>query len=100
MDNNRNNDNKQNNYTQQQLKEIWIHRVILFIMFYLTLSLSAMKALLQYYPVFGQVVCIALAGLMSYFMSFIVYRWKNESGWWVYGIVFFIILLMLSRYQF
>ena len=84
-------------YTPEQKKEIRLHWAILFLMFYLTMSLAAMKPLIEYYPVFGQIVCVILSGVMSYFMSFIVYRWKSEKGWWVYGIVFFVILLMLAR---
>ncbi|MBQ1341441.1 MAG: hypothetical protein IIY33_03045 [Erysipelotrichaceae bacterium] len=86
-------------YTAEQKKEIRIHWAILFVMFYLTMSLSAMKALIDYNAIYGHVTCFVLSGVMSYFMSFMVYRWKTEKGWGIYAIVMFIILLMLARYQ-
>ena len=100
-DNNNRNENESDEirYSPEQKKEIRIHWAILFIVFYLVLSLSAMKALISYYPLVGHLVCIFLSGLMGYYMSFVVYRWKTEKGWWVYGIVIFIILLMLARYE-
>ena len=85
-------------YSKEDLKQIWMHRVCLFVMIFLALITTAMKALLAYNMVYGILVSLFLSGMLAYFMSYPVYRWVKESGWWIYGIIFFVILLMLARY--
>lgn len=91
--------NIKNNKSKKEMKIIIIHRVVLFIVFYLVFSLSAMKSLIVLYPLVGHSMSILLSGLISYFMSFTLYEYGKQKGIWVYGVVFAVILLMLLRYS-
>ena len=95
--NNENRNEPRGQYTESEKKEIRLHMAILFIVMFLVLSLSAMKSLIEYSRIMGYRSCVFLSGILAYFTAPMVYRWKKEKGWWIYGIVIFIILLMMSR---
>ena len=84
-------------YTESEKKEIRMHMAILFIIMFLVLSLSAMKALIEYSAIMGYRSCIFIAGILAYYTAPMVCRWKTEKGWWIYGIIIFVILLMMAR---
>lgn len=86
-------------YTKEEMKSIYLHRIMLFFGAFLIFSQSAMVSLIAMYPLPGYLVCIFLSGLISYFMSFTLFEYSRTKGPWVYGIVIFVALLMLMRYS-
>ena len=96
--NQQNNDHHSPQYTKEEMKNIYLHRAVLFCAAFLVFSQSAMTTIITLYPLVGYFVCIFLSGLISYFMSFTLYEYGKTKGPWVYGIVIVVALLMLMRY--
>ena len=86
-------------YSKEEMKKIWIHRIILFIIFLFVFASSALKPILAINPMMGTFVCFFLSALLSYFMSFTLYEYSKNKGIWVYILVIGVIVIMLLRYQ-
>lgn len=95
-DNNKNNDLK-NQYTKEEMKNIYIHRIILFIIFFIVLVGFAMKDLTRMFPLVSYIVSAGLALTLSYFMSFTVHDYAKKKGFLVYALIIGVILLIIFR---
>ena len=97
MPENRNKEEK-TSYSPRDKKWIRIHWLILSLLIFFVMAFSAMRSLIDYYPLVGYPVALGLSVLMAYYLSFMVYRWTNEKGWWIYILIVFVLILMMARY--
>lgn len=95
-DNNKNDDLK-SQYTKEEMKNIYLHRIILFIIFFIVLVAFAMKDLTNMFPIVSFIVSTGLALTLSYFMSFTVHDYAKKNGFIVYAIILAVILLIVFR---
>ena len=84
-------------YTSKEIKDIYFHRIILFIMFFAVLAISAMRPIIEIYSVIGYMICLFLSAITSYFMSFTVFEWCKKKGYWVYILIIGVLVLMFFR---
>ena len=84
-------------YTPKEIKDIYFHRIILFIMFFAVLAISAMRPIIEIYSVIGYMICLFLSAITSYFMSFTVFEWCKKIGYWVYILIIGVLVLMFFR---
>lgn len=92
-----NKDKLSDGYTKDAMKQIYLHRLILFCIAFYVFSTSAMKPILALYPVLGYLICFFLSALISYFMSFTIYEYTKKKGIWIYLFVIAVALIILIR---
>ena len=51
-------------YTPKEIKDIYFHRIILFIMFFAVLAISAMRPIIEIYSVIGYMICLFLSAIL------------------------------------
>ena len=95
-DNNKNNDLK-SQYTKEEMRNIYIHRIVLFIIFFIVFLTFAMKDLTRMYPIISYIVSAGLSLTLSYFMSFTVHDYAKKKGFLVYALILGVILLIIIR---
>ena len=84
-------------YSKEEMKKIWVHRIILFCLAFYVFFTSAMKPILALYPLIGCLICVFLSSLISYFMSFAIYEAIKKKGYWIYRFVLAVAVIMLVR---
>lgn len=97
MKNNNQKNDITSKYNKDDLKKIYIHRVVLFVVFFLVFVFFAMKTITEMYPLVSYFVSAGLSFTLSYFMSFTVYEYAKNKGFIIYLLVLGVIILIILR---